>query len=350
MITVSVQTSKQYDVLIGSGLLASLGTLMKSVTSATKIAVISDSNVWPIYGKTATESLTQAGYSICYHVIPAGEESKNGQTYLSLLEFLAQQQLTRTDCVVALGGGVVGDITGFTAATYLRGIDFVQVPTTILAAVDSSVGGKTAIDLQAGKNLAGAFYQPCLVVCDTDTLSTLPDRILKDGCAEIIKYGILYDRNLFDHLMAHGLSFDVTNTIAQCVALKRNVVTADEFDHGQRQMLNLGHTIGHGIESESRYGISHGQAVAAGMAIVARAAAERGICQSATANSIEKILLIFDLPTTTQYTAQQLYLAALSDKKRNANAVNLIVPQSIGQCMIIPMPVEDLKDFIEEGL
>lgn len=350
MKTVSVHTAKHYDVHIGSGLLISLGRLLKPLTKAAKVAVISDSNVWPLYGEIVVAALTDSGFEVCSHVFPAGEESKNGQTYLSLLEFMAQEQLTRTDCVVALGGGVVGDITGFAAATYLRGIDYVQVPTTVLAAVDSSVGGKTAIDLQVGKNLAGAFYQPIAVVCDTDTLTTLPRRIFKDGCAEVIKYGVLYDPMLFAHLQERGLDFDLTETIARCVELKRDVVTADEFDHGKRQMLNLGHTVGHGIEAESNFGISHGQAVAAGMAIVARAAAKRGLCDPSAASVIENVLKKFDLPIDTAFTAEQLYKAALSDKKRNGSTVNLIVPNAIGSCSILATHIDDLKAFIEEGL
>lgn len=350
MKTVSVHTSKNYDVLIGSGLLTSLGSLLKPITKATKVAVVSDSNVWPLYGNPVVDALNKEGFQICSHVFPAGEDSKNGQTYLALLEFLAQEQLTRADCLIALGGGVVGDMTGFAAATYLRGIDYVQVPTTVLAAVDSSVGGKTAIDLRAGKNLAGAFYQPCLVVCDTDTLSSLPQRIFKDGCAEVIKYGVLYDSMLFDHLLQKGVNFDFADTIARCVELKRNVVTADEFDHGERQMLNLGHTIGHSIEAQSQYSISHGQAVAAGMAIVARTAAKRGICNASTADLIEEVLTKFDLPTATEFNAELLYRSALSDKKRKGGTVNLIVPKAIGSCTVLPISVDQLKAFIEEGL
>lgn len=350
MKTVSVHTAKHYDVHIGSGLLTSLGRLLRPLTKAVKVAVISDSNVWPLFGDKVTAALTGSGFEVCYHIFPAGEESKNGQTYLSILEFMAQEQLTRTDCVVALGGGVVGDITGFSAATYLRGIDYVQVPTTVLAAVDSSVGGKTAIDLQVGKNLAGVFYQPIAVICDTDTLATLPCRIFKDGCAEVIKYGVLYDPKLFAHLQETGLDFNLTETIARCVELKRDVVTADEFDHGERQMLNLGHTVGHSIEAESNFGVSHGQAVAAGMAIVARAAAKKEICDPSAASVIEYVLKKFDLPIDTGFTAEQLYKAALSDKKRTGSSVNLIVPNTIGSCSILSTHIDDLKAFIEEGL
>ena len=197
MNVVKVNASTAYEVMIGSGLLSSLGQEVAKVTKVGKAAIVSDSNVWPLYGKNAQERLENAGFSVISFVFPAGESSKSGATYLALMNFLAQNHVTRSDCLIALGGGVVGDLTGFAAATYLRGISFIQVPTTLLAAVDSSVGGKTAIDLECGKNLVGAFYQPKLVLCDTDALHSLPADTFRDGCAEVIKYGILYDPQLF---------------------------------------------------------------------------------------------------------------------------------------------------------
>ena len=342
MNVVKVNASTAYEVKIGTGLLSSLGQETAKVTKVGKAAIVSDSNVWPLYGKTVQESLENAGFSFIYYVIPAGESSKNGQTYLELMNFLAQNQVTRSDCLIALGGGVVGDLTGFAAATYLRGITYIQVPTTLLAAVDSSVGGKTAIDLECGKNLVGAFYQPKLVLCDTDTLNTLPVEIFRDGCAEVIKYGILYDRQLFEHLHKNILNFDRQFVITRCVELKRDVVAEDEFDTGSRMKLNLGHTIGHAVEASSNYDVSHGQAVAIGMAIVSRAVR--------ATTEIEDILKLFGLPTKTGYTAQQLFDSALSDKKRSGDTVNLIVPEAIGACLIRPTPIDELKSFIEAGL
>ncbi len=347
MKTVKVQASKSYDVIIGASLLPCLGEYLAKVTKAKKIAIVSDSNVWPLYGKAVTDAL--AGYETLSFVFPAGEESKNGETYLKLLNFLAENKLTRSDCLVALGGGVVGDLTGFAAATYLRGVDFVQVPTTLLAAVDSSVGGKTAIDLDAGKNLAGAFYQPSLVLCDLDTLNTLPENIFRDGCAEVIKYGVLYDEALFTHLEEKGLGFDREAVIARCVELKRDVVAQDEFDRGERQKLNLGHTVGHGIEACSGYRVSHGSAVAAGMGIVSRAAAKLGICSQGCAEKIEAVIRAFGLPVNSEFSAKELYLCALSDKKRSGGTVNLILPEKIGFCRIAPTKVEDVQALIEMG-
>ena len=274
MKTITVQASRTYDVKIGSGLLPSLGTEVRALCKASKAVIVSDSNVFPLHGGAAVKSLEDAGFEVDDFVIPAGEESKNGQVYLELVNFLAEKQLTRSDCLIALGGGVVGDLTGFAAATYLRGIAYIQVPTTLLAAVDSSVGGKTAIDLPAGKNLCGAFCQPRLVLCDTDTLNTPPEDIFRDGRAEVIKYGVLYDEALFAHLTEKGLAFHREDVIARCVELKRDVVMEDEFDTGTRMKLNLGHTVGHGVEAQSHFSVSHGKAVAIGMAIVARSAAK----------------------------------------------------------------------------
>ncbi len=347
MKTIKVQASKNYNVIIGSGLLPCLGEYVKAVTKAKKLCLVSDSHVWPLYGKAAAKALE--GFQVISFVFPAGEESKNGKTYLELLNFLAENQLTRSDCLIALGGGVVGDLTGFAAATYLRGIDFIQVPTTVLAAVDSSVGGKTAIDLGQGKNLAGAFYQPSLVLCDLDTLTTLPDAIFRDGCAEVIKYGVLYDEALFTHLEEKSLGFDREAVIARCVELKRDVVVQDEFDHGERQKLNLGHTVGHGIEKCSHYAISHGSAVAAGMAIVSRAAAKGNICGEKDALRIVKAIESFGLPVDCEFSSNELYLCALSDKKRSGGTVSLIIPEKIGFCRIAPTPVEDVRKLIEMG-
>ena len=350
MNVVKVNTSSNYDVKIGSDLLSHLGAEVSQVTKVGIAAIVSDSNVWPLYGEIATKSLESAGFKVIPYIFPAGENSKNGATYLDLMNFLAVNHVTRSDCLIALGGGVVGDLTGFAAATYLRGISYIQVPTTLLAAVDSSVGGKTAIDLDCGKNLVGAFYQPKLVLCDTDTLQTLPVDIFHDGCAEVIKYGILYDAQLFDHLVCSGLAFDREAVITRCVELKRNVVSEDEYDTGCRMKLNLGHTLGHGVESGSHYTVSHGKAVAIGTAIISRAAAKLSFCAEETANQIVLILQKFGLPTETDYSAQVLFDATLSDKKRNGSTVNLIIPEEIGQCMIRPTQINELKAFIEAGL
>lgn len=348
MRTVDVTASRNYTVHIGPGLLRQTGTLLKELCKPSKIAIVTDSHVAPLYLDALKESLP--GMDTTTFVFPAGEQSKNGQTFLALLNHLAENRLTRSDCLIALGGGVVGDLTGFAAATYLRGVPFVQIPTTLLAAVDSSVGGKTAIDLPAGKNLAGAFYQPRLVLCDTDALNTLPNGTFLEGCAEVIKYAILYDADLFALLRAHGPEFPREEVIARCVAWKRDVVAQDEFDTGLRMKLNLGHTIGHGIEKHSHFTVSHGEAVAAGMAIAARIACATGLCDQETVDEITAILHQFHLPTGTNFTARQLYDAALSDKKRSGSTVTLVLPRRIGACDLVPTPVAQLEHLLEMGL
>lgn len=350
MKTVTVNTSKTYEIKIGSGLLTSIGQEAAALGKASKVCIVSDSNVFPLYGTCVTESLERAGFVVSNFVFSAGEHMKNGNTFMSLLNSLADMQLTRSDLIVALGGGVVGDLAGFAAACYLRGIRFIQAPTTLLAAVDSSVGGKTAIDLTAGKNLAGAFWQPSLVLCDTDTLCTLSDEIFRDGCAEVIKYAILYDPVLFDELMAKGLSFDRESVITRCVALKRDVVMEDEFDTGSRMKLNLGHTFGHGVEARSNFSISHGQGVSIGMAIAARASLQHELCSENCCQQILEILNRFHLPTKTCFSADELFDCTLSDKKRSGGSISLIIPREIGCCEILPTPIEKLKSFIEAGL
>ena len=350
MQTITVNASTSYDIHIGAGILSQTGAKIQAMGKVNKVCILSDSNVYPLYGKTVTDSLNNYGFEVGSFVFTAGENSKNGYTYLEILNFLAENQLTRTDLIIALGGGVVGDLAGFAAATYLRGIRYIQIPTTLLAAVDSSVGGKTAIDLPAGKNLAGAFYQPSLVLCDTDTLNTLPDEIFRDGCAEIIKYAILFDSSLFSLLWKEGMDFEREAVIARCIEHKKWIVEQDERDTGMRRMLNLGHTIGHGVETGSNYSLSHGKAVAIGMAIVTRAAVQRDFCEKCTGDRILTLLHQFGLPTTTNDTAQMLFSCALSDKKRNGNFVHLILPKAIGHCEIVTIPVSDLIAFIEDGL
>lgn len=344
MKTVTVCASKTYDIHIGADLLPKLGFYARTVSSGNHVCIVSDSKVWPLYGQTATAALESSGFTVHSFVFPQGEASKNGATLLDLLNDLALAGLTRSDLIIALGGGVVGDLTGFAAAVYLRGISYIQVPTTVLASVDSSVGGKTAIDLPAGKNLAGAFYQPSLVICDTNTMATLPEEIFRDGCAEVIKYAVLYDPGLFAKLEQMILGFSLEDVISRCVIHKARVVIQDEFDTGERMKLNLGHTIGHAIEAASHFTVSHGQAVAIGMAIVARS------CGCPDASRIEALLKAFGLPVTTDIPAQTLLGYTLSDKKRSRNSVRMILPNAIGSCRMEDIPVSQLQSFIEAGL
>lgn len=347
---IKVSTSKEYDVIVGEHLMQDICTYLPSSTKYNKVAIISDSNVWPLYGSLLKEQLESTGYSVYSFIFPAGEASKNTDTYFAILNYLAENHITRSDCLIALGGGVTGDITGFAAATYLRGIAYIQIPTTLLAMVDSSVGGKTAVDLPAGKNLVGAFYQPQLVLCDISVLSTLPSDYFLDGCAEVIKYGILYDTKLFAHLETFGIDFDREYVIGRCIELKRDVVSNDEFDTGARQKLNLGHTIGHAVETYSNFSLSHGRAVSIGIAIITRAVVRMGLCEEKTHTRICQLLNQFRLPINTAYSATILAQIAQSDKKRSGNSLNLIIPREIGKCVIYPIAISQFESIIEAGL
>ncbi len=345
-----VQTSSAYPVLVGQGLLQEAGVLLKPHLKGETLCIVSDDKVNALHGDLLETTLDQAGYKTVRFVFPAGEDSKNGNTYLALLSFLAEKGLTRSDGIVALGGGVTGDLAGFAAATYLRGVPFAQIPTSLLAMVDSSVGGKTAIDLPQGKNLVGAFYQPRIVLCDIDVLETLPRPFFLDGCAEVIKYGVIGNKPLFDLLTEQGTAFDRTDVIARCIRQKADVVAQDETDNGLRQLLNLGHTVGHAIERCSGLVWSHGRAVAAGMAIVARSAAKAGLCSKADAAAVEQLLRRFELPIQCAFSAAQLAAAALSDKKRRGSNLTLVLPYGIGDTRLHPIPVADLEAFLEGGL
>ena len=348
MINVKVSASKEYEVIIGAGILDTAGQRLRALLpKAEKAAIISDDNVAPLYMDRLIKSLEAQGFQTFSFVFPHGESSKNGQTYLSILNFMAENKITRSDLALALGGGVVGDITGFAAASYLRGISYVQIPTSLLAMVDSSVGGKTAIDLEAGKNLAGAFWQPELVLCDLESLNTLSPEFFTDGCAEVLKYGILGDRQLFEHLLEKGQNFDREYVVSRCVEMKRDVVCADEFDRGLRQKLNLGHTIGHSIEKLSHYQIPHGSAVAMGMAKIAAISAGHGLCTKECAEEILAAIDALKLPKESPYSVDELVEPMLSDKKRSGSTVSFIVPRSVGNCDIYPVKVSEIEEFIE---
>ena len=300
MTTIHVTASRDYDVLVQPGLLDDAGAQIAQVLGTGRTAaIVSGETVAGLYAARLAASLTRAGFRAVTFPYPGGEHCKTLATYAALLDFLAAHRLSRSDLIVALGGGVTGDLAGFAAATYQRGIPFVQVPTTLLAAVDSSVGGKTAVNLVSGKNQVGCFYQPSLVLCDPDTLRTLPPEEYRNGCAEVIKYAVLRSEPFFSELRAAPVSAQVEHVIATCVGMKRDLVAADEFDRGSRQLLNLGHSFGHAVEKCSDYAVPHGCGVAIGMAIIARAAAKRGICTEDTCAQIIALLRQYGLPTET---------------------------------------------------
>ena len=348
--TISVNTAPPYAVSIGPGLLDRCGRVLAEVLPLCRAAVITDSTVAPLYLDTVVRSLSQAGFSVSTFAFPAGEARKTLATLSEILEFLAREHLTRSDCVVALGGGVTGDMAGFAAAVYLRGIRYVQIPTTLLSAVDSSVGGKTAIDLSAGKNLAGAFLQPAAVLCDTGCLTTLPREVFADGAAEAIKTGILSDEGLFSLFEDGTLTAAPAEVIARCVRYKAGVVERDEKEQGERKLLNLGHTVGHAIEKCSGYAVPHGHAVAAGLAVIARAAEALGWTEGPIAARIAACLDKNGLPTATGFPPAALAEAALSDKKRSGGDITLVIPRRIGRCALRKLPVAELESVIAAGL
>lgn len=347
MKTVNINASKSYNVIVGENILSSLGESCASLLGKQKAVIVTDSNVKEYWLNEAKRSLQLAGIETSVFVFAAGEESKNTQTLIELIEFMAKCRLTRSDFAVALGGGVTGDMTGLASSLYLRGIPFVQVPTTLLAAVDSSVGGKTAVNLTVGKNLMGAFYQPELVLCDTRTLSTLPESIFADGMAEVIKYGVIFDRKLFDKVSTGDVKSDIESIIARCVELKRNVVVADEFDKGERRLLNFGHTMAHSIEKLSNYEISHGSAVAIGMVIAAKASYALGWSSEDCTEAIINANIQNRLPVKCDFSPDALAEIALSDKKRNGETIDFVVPTVIGECRLKTVPVEMLKNIAE---
>ncbi len=349
MKTVTVKTAKEYDILIGKGLLQTLGQELKKRISNCKIALITDSTVVKLYGAGAIASIEEAGFEICQFTFPAGEGSKNIQTLSEILEFLAEEEITRHDVVVALGGGVVGDMAGFAAAVYQRGMDFVQVPTTLLASVDSSVGGKTAIDLVGGKNMAGAFHQPILVLCDTNALQSLPKTTFSDGVAEMLKAGVISEPELFQRMAKGNYMEELEELIEICVSMKRDVVMRDEFDHGERQLLNLGHTLGHSIEKLSNFTISHGHAVAIGLHLITQIAESKGIAEAGLSKTIKEALIANDLPYEVDMTTEAIAKGAYMDKKRKGKTINFVIPETIGHCIIEKIAIEEIEPMLQKA-
>ncbi len=349
-VNVPARAAHSYDVRIAAGIRTHAGEAVAAVLSPRRAVLLTDDTVDALYGDEIERSLTVAGFTTFRHVIPHGEASKSAENLLALLHHMAEEHLTRADCLVALGGGVVGDLGGFAASVYQRGIPFVQIPTTLLAMVDASVGGKTAIDIPAGKNLVGAFHQPSLVLCDPECLDTLPPEILADGFAEVIKYAVIRDRALYELLCGDKPRAHMEEIIRLCVEDKRVLVEEDETDKGARQLLNLGHTVGHAIESCSNFTISHGSAVAIGTAIITRAAESLGVCAKGTTAAIRDLLLRYGLPVSCPFTTEQLFPAALSDKKRAGGFITLAIPYSIGDTRLTTIPVDALESYIRTGL
>lgn len=342
----TVNVNPQYDILIEKGILARAGELTRTVLSGKKLALISDTNVYPIYGEAVKALLEEQGYIVYKYIFKAGEASKKPQTVLDMVEFMAEKGMTRGDGVVALGGGVCGDMAGFAASIFLRGIDFVQIPTTLLSQVDSSVGGKTGVDLPQGKNLCGAFHQPRLVIIDPLVLDTLTDHFLSDGMGEVIKYGCIKSPSLFARLEAENPKDFIEELIFESVDTKRIVVENDEKEHGERALLNFGHTCGHAIEKLWNFEtVSHGEAVGIGMYMIARAGEHIGITEEGTADRIKALLEKYNMKTEDCHSTADIIEAMNADKKRTATGIKFAMISKIGDSFIKSVPMEDIPEM-----
>jgi 3-dehydroquinate synthase len=341
----TVTTKRPYDILIGQDILKDAGTYIRERIEPCKVCVVTDSKVNGLYSQVLISSLIENGFQTCKVVFPEGEHSKTINTYSNILEALADEGISRSDLIVALGGGVVGDLSGFAASTYMRGIKYIQVPTTYLAAVDSSVGGKTGLNLLSGKNLAGAFWQPSLVVSDYKTFDTLEEEELLDGVAEAVKSGMVAEKGLIDHVVSKDYSY----VIERCVSIKKSIVEADERDTGMRQLLNFGHTIGHCIEKISSFSISHGHAVAKGMVAESKSAYRLGLTDTDTSGYLKETLENCGFDLSIPYDIDEMYYYALNDKKISGDSITVVVPESIGKCRLQKISLSELRRYIELG-
>lgn len=347
MKTVHVSTGKPYDIMIARGVLDRCGSYVAQLTKAEKAVVVTDDNVAPHYLDRVRRSLAAQGLQVKAHIFPAGEESKHLGTVSAIYQTLADFRVTRKDIIVALGGGVCGDMAGFAAATYLRGIDFIQLPTSLLAQVDSSVGGKTGVDLPQGKNLVGAFHQPVAVLIDPDTLDTLPPAFRIDGMGEVIKYGCIKDAAFFADLEARDAFAHIEDVIASCVSVKRDVVSRDEREAGERMLLNFGHTLGHAIEKLGNFtAITHGMAVAVGMVLMARAGERNGFTAPGTADRIAALCEQYSLPTAASASVAAMAEAARGDKKTAGSQIHLVLLKTIGESFTHALPIDQLEHFL----
>lgn len=346
-----VRTAQPYSVFIENGVLDRVGEIArKSRKPGAKAMVISDSNVFPLYGERVKASLERAGFPVSTFVFPAGEPQKQISTVCDMYRALSEAGFTRTDFIVTLGGGVAGDMGGFAAATFLRGMAFLQVPTTLLAQVDASVGGKTGVDLPFGKNLVGAFHQPFAVAADPQVLKSLPEHFFRDGMGEVVKYGCISDQPLFQALEAGAALENLEDLLARCVASKKSFVEEDTRDTGRRMILNFGHTFGHALEKLHNFEcLSHGEAVGIGMVLASRVGEELSVTPKGTAERILTVLGQYGLLTSSQFSWEEIVDATALDKKSDGSSLRLILLKEIGDAVIHPVTREDLKRLWKGG-
>lgn len=339
-----------YKVDVGCGLIDGTGETSARIrgnNSSRRCCIVSDDNVFPLYGERVAASLADAGFSPAVFTVPAGEKSKDMATLGEAVSFFARSGLERDGLVFALGGGVVGDLAGFASAVYMRGADFVAIPTTLLAMVDSSIGGKTGVNISQGKNLVGAFHRPAAVIADLDTLTTLPREEYSHGLSEAVKTAASLDSALFARMEAGN---PIHDTVETCIKRKSEVVLRDEFDFGERMKLNFGHTVAHAIEKLSSYTVAHGDAVAAGMAVVTRASVRAGICGADVDERLRSLLNKLGIPFSCGYNAAEITDACACDKKRTGGGYNVVVPVDIGNVKIERMSRDGLLEFVSMGL
>lgn len=349
VISVAAGNHPGYDITIESGILPEVGARVRPLTKATRVCIVSDSNVAPLYLGRVVTSFREAGFEVSSFSFPAGEPSKTLETVNKIMECFCIHNLTRSDLAVALGGGVCGDMTGFAAAIYLRGIDFVQIPTSLLAEVDSSVGGKTGCDLPFGKNLCGAFHNPLAVLIDPDTLQTLPEHYLRDGMAEAIKAGAIRLPELFQ-LFEAGETDRLEEIIRQSIQMKADIVTRDFTEQGERTLLNFGHTLGHAIERYQNFnGFSHGEAVSIGMVLITAASEAAGLTEPGTTERLTACLTAVGLPTKTDIPLSSLCELCLNDKKSRGKSIRLVLIRRIGEGFVHTLSWDALFDFLKGG-
>lgn len=347
-----IKTDVKYKVLIEKGILTNAANEIKKASSAKKIAIITDTNVGMIYAKNLVNPLIDSGFEVSVFTFKAGESSKNLNIVQEIYMHLSSNFISRGDLIISLGGGVCSDIAGFVAATYLRGIDYVNIPTSFLAQIDSSIGGKVAVNLSCGKNLVGSFYSPKLVIIDPEVLSTLPKRYFIDGMAEAIKYGAIKDQKIFNFIKTQKIMADnIENLIYSCLCVKKSLVEIDQFDKGSRMLLNFGHTFGHAIEKFYDYKkFSHGEAVAIGMALITKCAAEARITPFSCYDELISLLKQYNLPFESNISNDDLYKFCLSDKKfYSNNEFNMVLLTDTGKAFIKTMSREQFLKFIIGG-
>lgn len=345
---ITVNASSQYPIYCGNGLLEKLGDYFQSLCAAKRVVVVSDDLVAPLYADIILSSLSDAGIEAFLTVIPNGERSKSLEMLGKLYSFCCEHKLTRGDALIALGGGVVGDLTGFCAASYMRGIDYIQIPTTFLAQIDSSVGGKTAVNIPEGKNLVGAFKQPKFVLCDIDTLNTLSPEHFADGVAEAIKYGMIKDHSVFEIIENNTLHDNLLSVICRCIEIKKQVVESDEFDTGERMLLNFGHTFGHAIEKFYGYsGYSHGMGVAVGMVKITALSERYGMTELGVSQRLRDCVQRSDLPVSAEIDDQTLIEYSLMDKKASADQIKIVLCSKIGESFIKNLSQDDYIRFVK---